>query len=215
MEYNTQRDHLLLREYGRNIQRMVSYLLTVEDKEKRNGYAAALVHLMTSINPNVKDSPEYEQKVWDDLFIISNFELDVDGPYPKPDANILERKPDRVRYQFNKIKFRHYGRSIEILIEQAIELEDPLEKESAVITIGKLMKSFYQTWNKEMIEDEQVLKNIRNMSGQQLDIDIEKVKELKLFDMARRDKPPHENKRRNGSGGGGGRRDKNKNRRRR
>ncbi|MFT4738106.1 MAG: hypothetical protein ACI8QD_001867 [Cyclobacteriaceae bacterium] len=185
MEYNTERDHLKLREYGRNVQRMVSYIKTVEDREKRNSYAITLVELMKQINPNLKDSQEYEQKVWDDLFIVSEFELDIDSPYPKPDAAILDRKPDRVKYNFNKIKYRHYGRSLEILIEQAINLEDPAEKQGAVITIGKLMKSFYNTWNRENIEDEQVLKNIKQLSDNQLDIDIETVKDLNLFDMAK------------------------------
>lgn len=186
MEYNTEREHLKLREYGRNVQRMTEHLLTIEDREKRNSYAATLVHLMKSINPNVKEGPEYEQKVWDDLFIISNFELDAEGPYPKPEANILDRKPDRVAYQKNNIKYRHFGRSVEILMDQAASLEDPSEKESAVIMVGKLMKAFYQTWNKDNIEDEQVLKIMKSMSNEKLDIDIEKVKELGLFDMSRR-----------------------------
>ena len=197
MDYNTSRDHLKLREYGRNVQRMVTYIKSLDDREKRNSYAVSLVEMMKQINPNLKDSQEYEQKVWDDLFIISDFELDIDSPFPKPDATILDRKPDRVRYNFNNIKFRHYGRGIEMLIEQAINLEDPEEKESAIITIGKLMKSFYATWNKDNIEDEQVLKNIRAMSDHQLDIDIEKVKEFRLFDMSRPAYDPNRNRNRN------------------
>jgi hypothetical protein len=194
MDYNTGRDPIKLKEYGRNVQRMVAYLKTVEDKEKRDSYASTLIELMKQINPNLKDSQEYEQKIWDDLHIISDFSMDIDSPYPKPDATLLDRKPDRVNYNHNNIKFRHYGRSIEILIDQAIKLEDPAEVEGAVITIGKLMKSFYNTWNKENIEDEQVLKNIKAMSGGKLDIDIEKVKELRLFDMA---KPNNDNRHRN------------------
>lgn len=185
MDYNTSREAIKLREYGRNVQRMVAHLKTVEDKDTRNSYASTLVELMKQINPNLKETQEYEQKIWDDLHIISEFQLDIEGPYPKPDANILDRKPDRVGYNHNNIKFKHYGRSIEILIERAIGLEDPAEKEGAVIVIGKLMKSFYGTWNRENIEDEQVLKNIKKLSNDKLDIDIETVKELKLFDMAK------------------------------
>lgn len=212
MKYNTQRKPMLLREYGRNIQDMASYLLTVEDRDKRTSYADTLVKMMRNINPNVKDSPEYEQKVWDDLFIICNFDLDVDGPFPKPEDNILERKPDRVKYQSNKIRYRHYGASIERLIETAVKLETKEEKEAATITIGKLMKSFYFTWNKEQIEDEHVIKNIKKMSDDQLDIDIEKVKELKLFEMAKRDRT-HDHRKKSGGrtnvgGGGKGRRRK-------
>ncbi|MDH5608457.1 MAG: DUF4290 domain-containing protein [Cyclobacteriaceae bacterium] len=188
MEYNTRRDHLKLREYGRNVQQMTEYLMKIEDREKRNSYASTLVELMKHINPNVGDTLEYDQKVWDDLYIISNFELDVDGPYPKPDPAILQRKPDKVLYHSNEIKYRHYGRSIEILVDQAVALEDPEEKEAAIVTIGKLMKSFYQTWNRESIEDEQVLKTIRSLSKNQLSIDLEKIKEGRLFDMLKRDR---------------------------
>jgi hypothetical protein len=188
MEYNTQRDHLRLREYGRNVQRMAEYLTTVEDKEKRNSYAKSVVELMKQINPNVKDSQDYDQKVWDDLFIITEFKLDVDSPYEKPEASILTRKPQRMGYNSNEIKYRHFGRTIELLIDQAIALEDKEEQEGAVVTIGKLMKSFYMSWNKDFIEDEQVLKSIKELSNGNLNIDIEKVKEFKLFDMVGRER---------------------------
>ncbi len=201
MEYNTQRKPLLLREYGRNVQRMANYLMELDDKEKRNSYAATLVHLMKNINPNVKDGQEYEQKVWDDLYIISDFKLDVEGPFPKPEPNILDRKPDRVNYNKNEIKYRHFGRSIEILIDKACVVDDPLEKESAIITIGKLMKTFFEAWNKENAEDEIILKTIKRLSDGKLDIDIEKVKEFRLFDVTKTQRDGDKNRR-----GGGGRR---------
>lgn len=213
MEYNTQRGHLKLREYGRNVQNLVGHLKAEKDKEKRNQYAATLVELMKQVNPNLnKDTDEYDQKIWDDVFIISDFDLDVDSPFTKPEPAMLERKPERLKYFSNEIKYRHYGRSIELLIEKAINLEDPKEKEGAVIVIGKLMKSFFQTWNKDAIEDELVLKNIKRMSDNQLDIDIETVKELGLFDLG---KPTHKPRRNNKGGGKGGRRPNNQNNRRR
>lgn len=208
-EYNTQRNHLTLREYGRNVQNLVAFIKTIDDKEKRNKYAALLVELMKMINPEFsKDASEYTQKVWDDLFIISKFDLDVESPFPIPESTILERKPDRMKYSLNSIRFRHYGKNIEILIKNAIALEDPKEKEGAVIAIGKLMKSFYQTWNKDNIEDEQVLKNIRQLSEDQLDIDINKVKEYGLFDTERKERAydaptrPHHRNRNPGKSGG-------------
>ena len=182
LEYNTQRSQLKLREYGRNVQNLVAHLKTIKDKEERNSKAATLVELMKLINPDLGTDSESDQKVWDDLHIISNFELDIEGPYPKPDASVLDRKPERLKYYSNEIKFRHYGRSVELLIDQAVAMEDPKEKEGAVVSIGRLMKGFYQTWNKDSIEDEQILKNIKRMSNDQLDIDIETVKELGLFD---------------------------------
>jgi hypothetical protein len=198
MEYNTEREQLTLMEYGRNVQKMAFWLLNVEDRGKRNSYAATLVELMKQVNPNLKDATEYEQKVWDDLFILTNFKLEVDSPFPKPDANILDRKPERIGYLSNEIKYRHYGRNIEILIEQARKLEDPEEKEAAVVTIGKLMKSFYQTWNKEFIDEAQVLKTIKRLSDNELDIDLDKVKQNRLFDMPKTDRDFQQNNDRKG-----------------
>ncbi len=201
MDYNTQRAHLKLREYGRNVQNLVEHLKSIENKDERNRKAATLVELMKSINPDLnKDSSDYDQKVWDDLYIISNFELDFEGPFEKPKPEILDKKPDRMGYGANQIKFKHYGRGVEMLIDQAIAMEDPKEKEGAVVAIGRLMKSFYQTWNKDAIEDEQVLKNIKQLSKDQLDINIETVKELGLFDSDK--KPASRSFRSNNKGGG-------------
>lgn len=213
LEYNTQRTDLRLREYGRNVQNLIAHLKTIDDKEERNKKAATLIELMKLINPDLnKDSTENDQKIWDDLHIISNFELDLEGPFPKPDKEVLDKKPDRMKYYSNEIKYRHYGRSVELLIEQAIEMEDPKEKEGAIVSIGRLMKGFYQTWNKDAIEDEQVLKNIKKLSNDQLDINIETVKELGLFDSEKKGgnggRRYSNNKGRNNKGGGksGGRR---------
>lgn len=197
MEYNTQREHLKLREYGRNIQNLVGYIQKDSNPEKRTKCATTLVELMKQINPNLnKDSAEYDQKVWDDIFIISEFDMEVESPFATPEPSLLDKKPERLTYFSNEIKYKHYGRSLEILIKNAIELKDPRAKEGAVILIGKLMKNFFQIWNKETISDELVLKNIKKMSGDQLgsDIDIETVKELNLFDFS---KLAYNNRRRN------------------
>lgn len=209
LEYNTQRVQLKLREYGRNVQNLVAHLKTIKDQEERSKKAATLVELMKLINPDLGNDPESDQKVWDDLHIISNFELEIEGPFPKPDASVLDRKPERLQYYSNEIKYRHYGRGVEILIDQAVAMEDPKEKEGAVVAIGRLMKGFFQTWNKESIEDEQILKNIKRLSDNKLDIDIETVKELGLFDsdkkqFNRRSSNNNNKGRRNNQGGKGG-----------
>ncbi|WP_370089435.1 DUF4290 domain-containing protein [Ekhidna sp.] len=211
LEYNTQRVQLKLREYGRNVQNLVAHLKTIKEKEERNKKAATLVELMKMINPDLGNDNESDQKVWDDLHIISNFELDIEGPFPKPDPSVLDRKPERLKYYSNEIKFRHYGRSVELLIDQAVAMEDPKEQEGAVVAIGRLMKGFFQTWNKESIEDEQILKNIKRMSDNKLDINIETVKELGLFDSdkkhsGRRTSNNNNKGRRNNQGGKGGQR---------
>lgn len=212
LEYNTQRAQLKLREYGRNVQNLVAHLKTIKDQEERNKKAATLVELMKLINPDLGKNNESDQKVWDDLHIISNFELDIEGPFPKPDASVLDRKPERLQYYSNEIKYRHYGRGVEMLIDQAVAMDDPKEKEGAVVAIGRLMKGFFQTWNKESIEDEQILKNIKRLSNDQLDIDIETVKELGLFDSEKKHssrKGGGSNKGRRNNQGGKGRRNNN------
>lgn len=189
MEYNTDREHLTLKEYGRNIGKMVEYMKTVEDQEKRDSFAETLVELMKQINPNVRDSNDYNQKVWDDLFIISGFKLEVKSPFPIPNSEILEKKPERVQYKSNEIKFKHYGRNLEIMIELAKAMEDPEEREGAIISIGRLMKSFFYTWNKDSVEDKVIALHINRMSGGELVVDLPKVEEHKLFDSSRRERP--------------------------
>jgi len=165
------------------VQHLIEHLKEIEDTTERNKKASTLVELMKLVNPDLsKDSDEHDQKVWDDLYIISNFEIDFEGPYEKPNAEILDRRPQRLKYASNNIRYKHYGKSVEMLIGQAIKMEDPKAREGAVVAIGRLMKSFFQTWNKDNIEDEQVLKNIKQLSNDQLDIDIALVKELGLFD---------------------------------
>ena len=188
MEYNTGREALTLKEYGRNIHKLVEFVKTVEDKEKRNKYAATLVELMKQINPNVKDSNDYHQKVWDDLFIISDFDLDAEGPFPVPNAEILERKPNRVPYKSNEIRFRHYGRNVEIMISQAIEMESEEEKQGAIVAVGRLMKSFCLAWNKDAVEDRVILEHIRKLSGGKLEMDLAFIEEHKLFDSKKSEK---------------------------
>ncbi len=188
MDYNTSLPPLILKEYGRNIQKLVNYLKSIEDKEERLKNAHTLVELMKQIAPSVKETNETNQKLWDDMYIMSDFDLELDGPYPVPEEEILHKKPERVPYVNNRIRFKHYGRNIELLVKEAIKKEDPQEREDAIIYIGKLMKSFYSSWNKEVIDDAVILDNIKAISDGALDIDLEKVKEDNLFERLYKDK---------------------------
>ena len=192
-EYNTTRPNLILREYGRNIQKLVDYLKTVEDPETRSKHAKTLTDLMKQINPALKDNPEYNQKLWDDLFIISEFDLDVESPYPIPEKSVLDKKPQRLGYKQGEISFRHYGRNIELMIEKAIEMEDAEEKEAAIIYIGKLMKNFYASFNKDGIDEEVIIGHINQLSKGTLNIDAAKVKENNLFNSNLRERKSRDN----------------------
>lgn len=201
-EYNTCRPTLILKEYGRNIQKLIDYLMTIEDRQKRSEDAHIMIELMKQINPAIKENQETSQKMWDDLFIMSDFKLDVDSPYPKPDRETLFKKPDPVEYKSSEIRFKHYGRNIELLIQKAILLEDPEEKEAAVIYIGRLMKSFHTIWNKENIDDNTILKNLIKLSNGQLSIELEKVQAGNLFNsfIKERKSKPNNSKGRRGGG---------------
>lgn len=182
MEYNTNQPPLILREYGRNVQKLVEYLKTIQDKDKRNESAETLIELMKQVTPTVKETPETSQKLWDDLYIMSNFDIDIDAPYPIPAPEVLNKKPKRLDYSKHDVKYKHYGKNIELLIKEAIKKEDSQEREEAIIYIGKLMKSFYSSWNKEVIDDSVILENIKTISGGELSIDLDKVKEDNLFE---------------------------------
>jgi hypothetical protein len=206
-DYNSQRNPLTLKEYGRNIQKLVNYIKSIDDRDKRTQYAYTLVDLMKQINPGSKDTQENYQKIWDDLFIIADFELDVDHPYPIPDKETLTRKPDRVRYQTGAVKFKNYGRNFQLLVEEADKMEDPEDQEKAVIYLGRLMKSLNTMWNKENIDDKTVIENLKSISRGRLDIDLDKVREHNLFDPFVKERPNKGNNQK--------RRGSNQNRRRR
>ncbi|MCS6824436.1 MAG: DUF4290 domain-containing protein [Cytophagaceae bacterium] len=201
--YNTQQPEILLREYGRIIQNLVEYILTVEDREKRSELARSCIQLMRIINPQMKDTVEHNTKLWDQLYIMSNFKLDVDTPYPMPDKAAIGKKPNRLEYPMNNLRYRHYGRIVELLIEKATKIEDEQEKEAIVVHMGKLMKRLYCSWNKENVEDEVILEQIKHLSRNKLTMDIAKIKEHSLFDTTVKVKPQ--------GGGGDDEKDKNKN----
>lgn len=179
-----------MKEYGKNIQKLVDYVKTVPELDKRTEYAFALVELMKQLNPLLKS--ENDQKLWDDLYIMSDFELEVDAPFPMPEKELLGKKPQMLGYPEGEVRFKHYGRNIEKLIEKAVELETDEEQEAALIYIGQLMRSFHSTWNRENFDDAIIIDDIKTLSKGKLHIDLEKVRENGLFETSmRRDfKPP-------------------------
>lgn len=202
-EYNTERKPLILKEYGRNVQKLAEYVTQIEDPEKRTSMAHTLVDLMKQVTPTVKDTTENAQKLWDDLFIMTNFKLEIESPFPKPDVSILNRKPQIVPYKEDEIRYKHYGRNLELMIQKATELENEEEKEAAVIYIGKMMKAFYTTWNKDNVDDKVIVQNIKELSKNQLDIDVDKVKENNLFEIQHqyKERPQRPKQKRPYSGG--------------
>ncbi|NJM24255.1 MAG: DUF4290 domain-containing protein [Bacteroidia bacterium] len=205
-EYNTQRPAIILKEYGRNVQKLIEYIRKNPDKEKRTELAYALIELIKQLTPSLKEQPENPQRLWDDLYIIADFNLDINSPFPVPDRDIVFKKPRRMDYPQSNIRFKHYGKNIEKLVKEALKKEDPQEREDAIIYLGKLMKTFYSNWNKETLDDSVILKDIQEMSGGALKMTLEKVREDNLFEKLYKEKkkPVINNNNGNRQGGGGG-----------
>jgi len=170
MEYNTSRNKLIIAEYGRNIQKMVEYALTIEDDEKRNALAKRIVAIMTSINTSTGNYDDISHKIWDHLFIISGFKLIVDSPFPMPDRDKVEAKPQVIEYNDGRIRNRTYGRNLENMIQKAIEFEEGKEKEALVALLANNLKKAYLLWNSNSVDDSQIIKDLARMSDGKLEL---------------------------------------------
>lgn len=170
-DYNTTRNELILAEYGRNVQNMVKYIIELPDREERNKYAQAVIDLMGFLNPHLRDVADFKHKLWDHLHIISGYKIDVDSPYPKPTPEAALIKPDHIGYPQQKIKYKHYGKTVEVMIEKAKAVDEPERRAAMVQGIANFMKMAYVTWNKDSVADETIFKNLRELSGGQLELD--------------------------------------------
>ncbi len=153
-----------MKEYGTNVQKLVAHILSVQDRNTRTKYAYLMVELMRQVHPNMRDSQDYSNKLWDDLYILSNFKLDVDSPFPPPSPESVGKLPKTVPYNTHQLKYRYYGRNVELLIARAISEQDDNEKRILVAHIARLMKTFYQNWNREVVDDEVIWGHIIEMS---------------------------------------------------
>lgn len=168
--YNTERVKLYISEYGRNVQKMVDYLKTIEDRQKRNEQARAIVKVMEIINPAVHLQDNYEQKLWDHLHIISGFDLDVDSPYPAPAPESLHEKPKMIPMAEKPIKATHYGRNIENFIELIAGMEDGEQKTSMIRTLASYMRQQYLIWNKDTVSDATIFQDIERLSDHRIKV---------------------------------------------
>ena len=169
MEYNTTRNHLIMREYGRHIQKMVEYLLTIKDKEERQRNAQAAIELMGFLNPHLKNVEDFRHKLWDHLFLISDFALDVESPYPIPTRETLKARPERLRYPKKYPKFNHLGKNIEVVIDKALKEENPEKKQGFANAIAYYMKLTYSNWHKELVHDDNIQSELSGMTKGELE----------------------------------------------
>lgn len=165
-----------LKEYGSNIQKLVSNMVNIEDREQRTRYAHILVELMRQIHPNMKDGQDYYNKLWDDLYIMSEFTLDVDSPYPPPGEEALGKAPQTVPYNTHNLRYKHFGHNVNLLVKKATDLEMGDERRAFVSYLFRLLKSFYTTWNKESVEEETIFQALLDLSNGKLRDDVELIR---------------------------------------
>ncbi|MBL7923568.1 MAG: DUF4290 domain-containing protein [Bacteroidia bacterium] len=194
MQYNTSRHPLTIAEYGRSIQEMVEYAVQLEDRDERSRAAKTIVNAMAILNPGLKEYADFKHKLWDHLFIISDFKLDCDSPYPMPDKDLTHVRPEPLPYPQKNIKLRHYGSIIESMIREAVKMEDSPEKQQVVEAIANFMKMSYLTWNRDSVDDEVIREQLREFSGGKLELRDELKLTNRFIDLREADRRNQRNK---------------------
>ena len=173
MEYNTQRKKMELPEYGRSIQNMVDHALTIEDREERQRCARTIINIMGNMFPHLRDVPDFKHKLWDHLAIMSDFKLDIDYPFEIVKREELALKPEKLEYSTEPFRYRHYGRFLEGMIKKAMEMEDGVEKNELIKLLTIQMRKNLNNWNKEGIEDQKIVDDLREYSKGAIDLQVE------------------------------------------
>lgn len=171
MEYNTLRSNLIIPEYGRHIQQMVDHCLTIQDEQERNEFAEIIIEVMGELNPHLRDIPDFQHKLWDQLFIMSDFQLDVKSPYPIPTKkDTINSKPNKVDYPQSNFKYRYYGSNIRKMIDVAVTWEEGEKREGLFFAIANHMKKCYLKWNKDTVEDNVIFDHLYELSNGVIDL---------------------------------------------
>ncbi len=173
LKYNTERDQLIISEYGRNIQIMIKHLLEIEDRKKRTEAAHFIVNVMAQMNPQVKESNDYIHKLWDHLYIISDYQLDVDGPFDPPQKDVIVAKPEHVCYQKNNIKHGHYGHYTKELLKEIEKIEEGPKRDALLLAMANQMKRDYLNWNRETVNDLLILDDLYKLSDEKFVMPID------------------------------------------
>jgi hypothetical protein len=170
LQYNTKREQLIIPEYGRHIHKMIELVKAENDTEERNKKAKAIIGVMGNLNPHLRDVPDFQHKLWDQFFIMANFDIDVESPFEKPQKEVLDMKPEKLPYPQNFPKYRFYGNNIKRMIDIAIEWEEGEMKDVLVFTIANHMKKNFLSWNKDTVEDVVILAHLEELSGGKLKV---------------------------------------------
>ncbi|MAC94704.1 MAG: hypothetical protein CMC96_04305 [Flavobacteriales bacterium] len=171
MRYNTSRPKMIIPEYGRHIQDLVNHATQIENKEERNEMVRAIVDVMGQLNPHLRDVSDFTHKLWDHVYIMSDFKLDVDSPYPKPEPEHFQSKPRKMPYPEDNIRFKHYGKGVEKLVSKAVEMEEGEEKEALILSIANLMKKHYLSWSRNTVDDKIIWLDLNKIARGKLKLD--------------------------------------------
>ena len=170
LEYNSERSKLIIPEYGRHLQKMVEHAVSIEDDKERNKVANSIIAVMGNMNPHLRDVPDFQHKLWDQLFIISDFKLDVESPFPKPTKEMLQEYPDPLSYPENNPKYRFYGNNIKKMIDEVKEWDEGALKEALVLSIANHMKKSYLNWNRDSVDDNVIFDHLKDLSNGKLNL---------------------------------------------
>lgn len=165
MEYNTQRPHMILHEYGRNVQNMIAHAMEIENREERNKAAQAIIEVMGQLNPHLRDVDDFKHKLWTHLFVMSKFQLDVDSPYDKPNLEVLYEKPKKMVYPKSKIRFGHYGKYTEQILKETVDEKDEKTKEYIKNSMANFMKKQFLAYNNDTVENNLIARQLSELSG--------------------------------------------------
>jgi hypothetical protein len=177
LEYNSEREHLIIPEYGRHLQKLIEQATSIEDEVERNKAAKYIIQVMGSLNPHLRDVPDFQHKLWDQLFIMSDFKLKADSPYPIPSREVLQLRPDVLNYPQNFPKYRYYGNNIKYMIDVANRWEEGEMKSALVKVIANHMKKSYLSWNKDTVKDDVIFEHLYELSDGKLNL-IQSTEEL-------------------------------------
>lgn len=170
MEYNSSLNKLILPEYGRNVQKLVENAVVIEDKEEREKYVDKIINLMGRMYPYLRDLRDFKHKLWDHLVIMSDFKLEVDSPYPKPETSTFSGKPEKIPYKSKRIKYKHFGKNIANMLNYAADLEDGEEKTLLTALLANHMKKLYLTWSKDIVTDNFIFHKINELTDGKLTV---------------------------------------------
>lgn len=188
LEYNAERPHLMIPEYGRHLQKLIDQATLIADREERNKAARYIIKVMGSLNPHLRDVPDFQHKLWDQLFIMSDFKLDVDSPYPTPTREVINLKPERLDYPQKNPKYRYYGNNIKYMIDVANSWEEGELKSALIKVIANHMKKSYLSWNKDTVDDQAIFDHLLELSDGRINLHQSSEELLNTSDLMRTNK---------------------------